>query len=253
MAADVASSEALVLRATPYGEADLVVHLLVRGRGRIPSFARGARRSARRFQGGIEPFTVVEVELSERRGSDLLDLRASTVLDAHLGLRTDLSRLAHAGYATELARELLREREPNDPLFELLRDTLSATARVGAASLVLRAFELGALHAVGLAPALDACVRCSADVERDLDSGFDARGGGVVCRTCRGPGAVALGPGPLALLRALQTHGPAGASGRDAAALPLEPVRRALHAFLELHVRRELRSVRFLRDVGAPP
>ncbi|HZX94393.1 MAG TPA: recombination protein O N-terminal domain-containing protein, partial [Myxococcales bacterium] len=39
----------MVLRSIAYGEADAVVHLLVRGRGRIAAFARGARSSRKRF------------------------------------------------------------------------------------------------------------------------------------------------------------------------------------------------------------
>ena len=52
--------QALVLRTLPYGENDLVVHLLARGLGRVPAFARGARKSQKRF-GPLEPFQLFEI------------------------------------------------------------------------------------------------------------------------------------------------------------------------------------------------
>jgi DNA repair protein RecO (recombination protein O) len=58
--------EALVLRSIAYGDADAVVQLLTRGRGRIAAFVRGAKTSRKRFGGALEPFTRVEALGSER-------------------------------------------------------------------------------------------------------------------------------------------------------------------------------------------
>lgn len=252
MAQPLVTAEAVVLRAVPFGESDLIVHLLVRGGGRIGAFARGARKSTRRFGCALEPFCVLSVDYAERRTSDLVDLRGASLVTPHAGLRTDLLRLAHAGYATELVRELSQEHQPNDRMYELLVEYFDALARAGASSLLLRALELKALDAAGFSPALTSCVRCGADPSRDESSGLDAVAGGVTCGRCRRGGAV-LGPGALALLRALRRGGVAAAIQADAAELPLEPVRRAMTAFLGQHVHGELRSLSFLRDVGAPP
>jgi DNA repair protein RecO (recombination protein O) len=244
-------AEALVLRTTPFGEADLVVHLLVRGRGRLGAFARGARRSQKRFAGGVEAFAHVRAELAERRGADLLELRGASVLEPHLALRDDLSRLAHAGYATELARELLHDRHPADVLLDLLLSFLARLCRAPARSLRLRAFELSALDAAGLAPQLDECARCGR-AQPQAPWAFDALQGGLVCGPCAGPFALPVDPACVALLRALQQGGLDGAERAEDAGLPLEPARRALHAFLGHHVHGGLRSEAFLRDVGAP-
>lgn len=252
MAQPTVTADAVVLRASPFGESDLVVHLLVRGHGRVGAFARGARKSTRRFGGGLEPFCVLSVEYAERRSAALVDLRGASLVTPHAALRADLLRLAHAGYATELVRELSHEHQANDRMYELLVGYYDALSAAGASSLLLRAFEVQAMEAAGLSPALNACVRCSADPTRDPASGFDPRAGGVVCGRCR-RGDVALGPGALALLRALQRGGVAAAAKADASDLPLEPARRAMASFLAQHLQRELRSLSFLRDVGAPP
>ena len=56
-------TKALVLRRTPYREADLVVTLFTAELGQVSALARAARKSQRRFGGSLEPFHTLEVEL----------------------------------------------------------------------------------------------------------------------------------------------------------------------------------------------
>lgn len=252
MASPTTTCQAIVLRTVPYGEADLVVHLLCRGRGKLGAFARGARKSTRRFGGGVEPFTLLDVELAERRGGDLLDFKGAQIIEPHLSLRTDLNRLAHAGYATELCRELLRENEPHDELFELLLSFFSTLSQAGARSLSLRAFELAALGAAGFAPQLDQCARCGSDPESVSELWFSANVGGVICVACAGAGAFRIDRLTWKSLLGLQRGGLALAERANAGQLPLEIVRRVLKAFIDRHVHHDLRSRAFIEEVGAP-
>jgi len=254
---------ALVLRALPYGESDQVVQMLARGRGRIAVFARGARSSKRRFGGALEPFQLCEVLVAARAGAQLLSLRESNVVEAHSGLRDDLHRLAHAGYAAELAHDLTREHEPADGLFEALAGFLGRLARAPATSARLRAVELTFLGASGLAPQLDACARCGEEVPPGRAS-LDPSAGGLVCARCTPPGALALSRGARAVLEQLQQRGLAGAdapesadgSGRPADARAFEEASAqaglALAAFLLHQLGRTPRSASFLEQVGAP-
>ena len=256
--------QAIVLRTVPYGESDLVVHLLVRGRGRVSAFARGARSSRRRFGGALEPFLLVEALLAERPGQDLWMVREAAVLDAHAGLRDDLHRIAHAGYAAELAHELSRPAEPADGLFELLADFLRRLAAGRPTSARLRALELGALETAGLAPELSVCARCGAAIGAGR-AAFDPGAGGLACARCAHPGALLLTAGARAALTQLQKAGLAGAeaplsadgSGRPAEARAFEDAcaqaARPLAAFLLNHLGRVPRSAEFSDQVGAPP
>src|SRR5207248_6376811 len=185
-------------RAIAYGEADAVVHLLVRGRGRISAFARGARSSRKRFGGALEPFQRVEALVAEREGQELWALREARVVEAHPRLRDDLHRIAHAGYAAELVHELTRAGQPADALFALLEEFLTRLEAGAASSARLRGLELLALEAAGFAPELAACARCGADVPAGR-AGFDPDAGGVLCSNCTGAVRTAT---PLAL-----THG----------------------------------------------
>src|SRR5919204_4307116 len=145
MGAAAAKLTAIVLRTVDYGESDRVVTLLSRERGKVSAFARAARASRRRFGGALEPFTLVRAEARERRGADLLSLESVSVERGFGGIRADLARIACAGYACDLARELVRDEEPHEELFALVVDYLVRLDAAPARPTALRALELAAL------------------------------------------------------------------------------------------------------------
>ena len=212
---------AVVLRAVDYGESDRVVTLLTRERGKVSAFARGARASRRRFGGALEPFTLVAAEARERAGSDLLGLDSVSVLRAHGAIRGDLARIACAGYAVELARELVRDHEPHEELLALLVDYLGALDAGPARPAALRAFELGALRAAGLMPRLDACASCGGPLAGGGARPVRSRAGRGALRACApaaAPGAPWVSASAAGVLARLQAEGLAGAE-----AAPLAP------------------------------
>jgi len=244
---------AIVLRAVDYGESDRVVTLFTRERGKVSAFARGARSSRRRFGGGLEPFTLLSAEVRERPGSDLLGLDSIAVQRAFGAIRGDLARIACAGYAVELARELVRDHERHDDLYELLASYLGALDAGPALPGGLRAFELGALAAAGLAPRLDACARCGGPIDPGAASvRFDPGQGGVLCRSC----AQLAGPGWIDLsAEAHRALDRLARGGLAAGAQPIAPAagreaRDALTRFVEHHLGRTLHARKFLDEVG---
>jgi len=244
---------AVVLRTVNYGESDRVVTLLTRERGKLSAFARGARASRRRFGGALEPFTVVAAELRAGTASELMALESAAVVRGHGGIRGDLSRIACAAYAAELARELVREHEPHRELFDLLVEYLALLDRAPPRPVALRAFELEALGAVGLAPRLDGCARCGGPLDENARSvRFDPAQGGVLCPACAPsafPGASLLSRGAVDALSSLRTaHLAAGLDPPPSAAA--RELREALGAFIAQHLGRALLARRFLDEVG---
>lgn len=244
---------AVVLRTVDYGEGDRVVTLLTRERGKVSAFARGARASRRRFGGALEPFTLVAAELRTRPSSDLMALLSAAVVRGHGGIRQDLARIACAAYAAELARELVREHEPHEDLFDLLVEYLALLEKTPARPVALRAFELEALGAVGLAPRLDDCARCGRPPDGDARSvRFDPAQGGVLCPACAPsafPGAPLLSRGALdALVRLRKARLADGVDPPPSAAA--RELREALGAFIAHFLGRPLAARRFLDEVG---
>jgi DNA repair protein RecO (recombination protein O) len=240
------------LRSVDYGEADRIVALLTLERGKVSTFARNARASRRRFGGALQPFTLLTVEARQRAGADLLGLESASVVRAFGGIRSDLARIACAGYAAELARELVRDAEPHPELYALLVDYLGRLDAAPAEPSALRAFELGALRAAGLMPRLDACARCGGALDAAARAAFDPAHGGVLCAACGAgaPGAPRLAPATVEGLRRLQEGGLAAAAAEPLARAAAAEAREALSAFVEHHLGSRLPSRRFLDEVG---
>ena len=237
---------AVVLRAVDYGERDRVVTLLSRERGKLSAFARGARSSKRRFGGALELFNLLSAEVTER-GGDLWVLESATVERAFGAVRADLARIACGSYAVELARELVRDAEPHEDLFDRVVAYLERIDAAPAQPWDLRGFELDALRAAGFMPALEGCARCGRP-SGDAAMRFDPAQGGVLCAACRlhaAPGALEIGAGALAALRRLQRGEPAGAPVSTAG-----EARTLLGAYVEYHLGKRLQSRRFLDEVG---
>ena len=237
---------AVVLRTVDFGERDRVVTLFSRERGKLSAFARGARSSRRRFGGVLEPFTLLSAELTER-GGDLWGLEDAGVERGFGNLRGDLARIACASYAVELARELVRDAEPHPELFDGLVAYLGLLDEGPARPWDLRRFELDALRAAGLQPALDGCARCGLPAG-DGPARFDPLQGGVLCAGCSstgGAGARPIAAGVLEALRRLQRG-----EGVEAGAAEGAEARAILGACIEIHIGKRLQSRRFLDEVG---
>ena len=68
------TTTAIVLRAVNYGEADRIVTLFGRDTGRLSALARGARKSQRRFAGGLSLCALGSAAIRERAGAELVTL-----------------------------------------------------------------------------------------------------------------------------------------------------------------------------------
>ncbi len=250
--ADRLKLEAVVLRTVDYGEADRVVSLFSRERGKLSAFARSARASRRRFGGALEPFTLLAAEVIERRGRDLFTLDSVAVARGFGAIRGDLARIACASYACELAGELLRDGEPHESLFALLVAYLALLDDAPARPTALRALELGALAAAGLMPRLDRCARCGGPAPEG-QAVLDPADGGLLCEGCVAAaprGAPRLSRAAVEGLRALQAGGLPAAAGEVLPGAAGREARGALTAFIEHHLGRRLSSRKFLDEIA---
>jgi len=247
---------AVVLRTVDYGEADRVVTLLSRERGKLVAFARGARASKRRFGGGLEPFTRVTAELASRGGGDAMArLDSVSVERSFHHVRGDLARIGCAAYAVELAGALVRDHEPHAALFDLLVEYLGRLDEAPALPAELRVFELEALEAAGFQPRLDGCARCGREAGAGgLGAAFSPADGGVLCDGCEAAavGTTRLSGPTVAVLRRFQLGG-FDAAGEVISAQVGRELREALGRFVEHQLGHRLQARRFLDEVASLP
>jgi DNA repair protein RecO (recombination protein O) len=232
---------AVILRRFDTGESDQVVWLLTEQRGRLSAFAPGARRSKRRFAGGIEPFSLVEARLASPTRGELWRLAELSPQQTLPGLRTSLEAIACAGLACELCAELSRDSDPAPALYELLAAYLRALDAGQRGAPELFCFLLAALETAGLQPQLERCARCGG--EPRPPECFDPNEGGRLCGNCppRGPGAVRARTDALDALARLQAG----------ELVDLRPEPRALAwRYLESQLNKRLQSYAMLEELG---
>ncbi len=180
------NSEAVILRHIDYGEADRIVSFYTPEWGRLKGFARGARRSRKRFGPGLEPFARVRMHWSGTgAGGRLLTLKEAELVDLHTGLRTDLTAMALAGYGCELVEELQGEEGGHPRVFQLLLAFLAHLSAQGGSSEARLLFELRLLELAGYIPHLLHCSECMGPLQAETVY-FDAARGGSLCPLCAG-------------------------------------------------------------------
>jgi DNA repair protein RecO (recombination protein O) len=245
---------AIVLRAVNYGESDRIVTLFGRETGTLSALARGARKSQRRFSGGLGLCAVGTATLRERPGADLLTFEQFDVSSPHGALGSDVARMSHAAYAAELVGKLCAPRQVETAVFDTLVAFLDLLDRDGASAERLRVFELALLRAVGLGPVLETCATCAGErfsgrASSEVAFRWDPDRGGAVCVGCARGGRPLPGPVREALVRLAATPLADAAS----APLPADVNRGCREALLEIvkhHIHAPLKSVEFIAKLS---
>ena len=111
-------TDGIVLRTRPLGEADKVLTLLSRDRGKIEVVARGARRPRNRLAAAAQPFSYLKILVFTGRSLD--QLSQAEIVKAFGLIRENLVRMAYASFWSEFLDLLLPLEEENTGLFSLL-------------------------------------------------------------------------------------------------------------------------------------
>jgi DNA repair protein RecO (recombination protein O) len=179
-------SEALVVRTTAYGEADVITTLLTETHGKLAGILRGGRRSKRRAPGALEPFHTVHVSL-EDRGGELVTLREARVVHVRSGITGSLAALEAAGLALRWLRHLSPPRHPEPAAWATtlaLLDALDGCPAEPRTRLAVSALRL--LADVGYGLDLARCVACGRPCPERRPACVDASRGGLICQSCGG-------------------------------------------------------------------
>ena len=186
LGAKVLKSEALLVRAVPYGETDVIATLFCAHGGKVSAMARGARKSAKRFGGALEPFHTAEVTLQDR-GRDLTLLAEARIVRVRAGIVSRLEAVDAAGLALRWTRDLCPPRTDEPGAWVALVELLDALDEGKTEPNVeLAFFSLRLLTEVGYGLELDQCVVCGKPCPDDKPARIDAARGGIVCLSCGG-------------------------------------------------------------------
>lgn len=240
-------SAAVLLRCQTLGEADVLAVVHTERWGKLRVAARSARRSKRRFAGGLSAGAVGIAELHPPRAtSGLWRLDGFVPRLDHTAMGRDLDRFAFIAYLCELTDVLVEDLHPEPGLHAALESAIEVTLGAAPDAMALRAYEIALLHHLGLLPAFDACCVCGAAVSGD-EVPFDGPRGGALC-AAHGAGAPRLRAEVLGCAMALL--------GGVSVEAPAPEVRRALRDLLRAQIhgqlRQPLRSVELFAHLGRP-
>ena len=245
--------EAIVLRTYRYGEADRIVVFLTEDRGKKRGVAKNATASRRRFGAALEPLTRGRATYVERERRDLVRLDRieprATPLSAAAGREADDATLVlgHAAYFAELLDEWAPEDAPNERLFRLGAAMGDALGGGGSVEALARYFEYWLMRLEGVYPSLGACPRCG---ETMLAAGavLVLAERLYVCPKCA-HGGPRLSAAAVAFLKQAAKCAPADVAGTRTSAEALRELEHAHHRLIAMHLEKELRSARVVKEL----
>src|SRR5438132_3349332 len=145
-------ADAVVLKASDFGEADKALTLFTLQHGKIRAIAKGARRPGSRLGGHVDLLTHVGLQLARGRNFEVVT-QAETV-EPFLALRDDLWRASLGYQLAELVDKLTEEAHEDRPLFESLLEALRRVDVDPEPELAVRLFEATVLDRLGYRPPL---------------------------------------------------------------------------------------------------
>jgi DNA repair protein RecO len=209
------TTDALILRTYQLGESDCIVVFLTRDRGKKRGIAKNARQSRRRFGGALEPMTCGRVTYRERERRELVFVEDIAPVRSPLrSAATEDDALGHVGYFAELIDEWSPDNDPNETLYRLgasVVDALTAGVAIGP---LARYFEYWLLRLQGV-------------YETDPRASDGAR----------------------AFLEAVRTCSPLGLPDVAVSADVLRELEAAHRSKIAMHLEKDLKSARVLRDM----
>lgn len=171
--------EALVLRTYKLGEADRIVVLFGRTRGKIRAVGKGVRRTKSKFGARLEPGSLIHAQFYEGRNLDIVTQAETAHRFDHL--RSDIDRHSRAMIILEIAEQVALEGQGNPALFKTVTGALKELDRSGNAT-VLPALVGKVLMLEGVQPQIDRCVVCGTV---DAIESIDITQGGALCHNHR--------------------------------------------------------------------
>jgi DNA repair protein RecO (recombination protein O) len=211
------TADALILRTYKLGEADRIVVFLTRDRGKKRGVAKGARRPRSRFAAALEPMTEARVAYFEKERRELVGLNYAEPVRSPMALAGAplFDALGYIGYFAELLDEWAQEADADDRLFRLGASMLDALSAGAPVEPLARYFECWLLRLQGVYP--------------------EARG--------------TLSDEAMMFLAASRTVAPQQVGAVPASRAMLTELEQVHRALIAMHLEKNLKSDRVLRDL----
>jgi len=239
---------AIVLRSLKWGDADRIVTLYSKDRGKIRGVARGARRPKSRFGAALEPFSLSRLNLFEKTGDSLFRISQVDLVRSSLKLRGALRLIDSAARMVNVVAAITPDGDPDPLLFDTLEQGLASLHESEDPAFTALLFQIRLLGVTGFRPQTDHCATCG-KAHFVGDPQFSPVAGGLVCLSCAAHQrvrCVALSRGSLSFLQqAIRLH-PTVVTRLRACGQVRDEVEAAIEGYVTVVAGRRLPAVNFL-------
>ena len=232
-------TEAFVIGSVNFGEADRIVTLFTKERGKVRATAFGSRRP-KNMLAGLQLFVRANVQLTEGRNLDTV--KSFSLISAPHGITADLTATAYAAFVAELVGELFPENQEDAAAYAVLTEVFVAfeAGRSPRITALFAAWQL--LDAAGLGINSETCAECGASLTDRAY--FSPVAVGLFCDGC---GAGKDLPAVDGAVRDFSWHSGDKKALRRADILAAE---RIMLICTRNVLGKELRSLAFIREIG---
>lgn len=175
--------QGVVLKTKPMKEADRIVVLYTKEKGKLGTVAKGSRRPQNRLASLVQPFTKGKFLLNGSSG--LRDLSQGMIMESNQELRDDLLKMAAANYFLELIDSSVETEDPDPKVYQTLLLGLKLLNLSSDLDLALRYLEYRLLGDLGWNLQLESCTGCGKDLMKESALRFSPVQGGLTCANCR--------------------------------------------------------------------
>lgn len=179
-------SSGIILKTMDLREKDKLVIIYTSDFGKIQAKAIGAKKISSKMAGHLEPIT--ESSLAFAKGKKIDTIINATTINNFCEIKKKLEFQAVAYYILELADEFTEFSNPDEKIYNLLKNTLERinliTQNLSSLKILLRFFEIKFLKHLGFQPELNCCAVCQKKI-RPQKNYLSGQLGGIICPACQ--------------------------------------------------------------------
>ncbi|MDP4180950.1 MAG: DNA repair protein RecO [Bacillota bacterium] len=174
-------ADGIVIKEINTGEADKILTILSKNKGKITVFAKNSRRPRSKLVAGTQNMCYSNFMLF--KGRDMYTMNSCDVIEPFYDLRCDIVKLTYVAHILELVNDIIQEEQPASKTLQLLLNTLYIIAKTDrSCELLTRIFELRFLAILGYAPYVNGCINCGSDDSEHMN--FSFKKCGFLCNSC---------------------------------------------------------------------
>ncbi len=244
----ITKTQGIVLKYTNLGEADKILTILTRNKGKVRAVAKGCRKPKSSLLASSEMFAFSEFVFY--KGASLYHISQAETRETFYNLRNDLLKLSYAVFFVELADTVLQEEMVSERLFLLLAKALYYLAEgehpIG---LIHVAYQLKLMDISGYRPNLHHCVNCGETESQSFK--FDIEQGGLLCENCEkiGKNIVRISPGSIEAMRILLNTEISRLNTLKIDNTIFNEIDKLVKRFVAVHLDKQFKSLDFLEEI----